>query len=105
MTNSTDEWGTELPECRRPECARVASHPSAYHECDDDVKVVSDLKEFQKVWDEFFDNAWERMVDWGMPFPAMVPAMSEVEDEDDLADDFRDWFTNEVIRQMITRSN
>ena len=97
MTNN------ELPNCTRPECARVAIHPGAYHECDPEVKEVSETREWQKKWDEFFDNAWEAMIDLGMPYPSLVPAMSEVDDEDDLADDFRDWFTNEVIAQMITR--
>lgn len=45
------------------------------------------------------------MVDLGMPYPALLPIFDGVDDEDDLADDFRDWFTNEVIRRMITRNN
>lgn len=100
MTNLDD-----YPNCTRPECAQVAIHRSAYHECDPEVKEVSESREFEKIWDQFFEKAWDSMVDLGMPYPALLPIFDGVDDEDDLADDFRDWFTNEVIRRMVTRNN
>lgn len=89
MTNNT--------ECNRPACKGKVKHLESYHEFEAAVIEVSEVKEISAKIDRFYEEIWDMMIDAGMPYPF---AMTD-DDDDDVADDFHDWFTAQVIATHI----
>lgn len=85
----------ELEWCKNEECISqgVPNHPKNFHSYDEDVIAASNLRSFQKKWDEFFMEFMD-MAQNEMPFP------DEYENDVDTLDEFRIWFTMQVIRNL-----
>src|SRR6478752_4825037 len=86
--------------CGDPKCADLPSHFSGYHDADADIIAAANNRELIKKWDAFFLDMREECLNF-LPHPHSMPFGAEVEDEDDLADDFADWGTMQIIRQLM----
>jgi len=85
--------------CARVECEKLPSHPARFHEFDAAVTATSELRVIEKRFERLFEEMHDAMVDEGdMPFPFDFESF---EGGDDVIDDFRDWYTMQVIRTLI----
>lgn len=85
--------------CLARDCAGTPEHPANFHRYDDAVISTSEMRAIEKRFERFFEEMHEAMVDEGdIPFP------TEYEGEalaDGYFDEYRDWFTMQVIRKLI----
>lgn len=83
-------------ECKREECKGKANHPEGYHRYDDAVMNTIENAAVERKLESVFEELWDMMVDADMPFP------TEYENGGDQIDDFRDWYTTEVIKRFFS---
>ena len=84
-----------MRECKRMECAGKAIHPAGYHRYDDAVQNTSEMRGIEKLFERFFDEVCNSILDYGdMPYPM------EYDSDSDAIADFRDWYAMAVIRKL-----
>ena len=91
MTNSITP-----PECTRASC-EGAAHPELFHAYEADIATVAQTRGAEKLFERFFEELWEMLPDLDAPMPFELESF---EGGDDLIEEFRDWFTTQVIRTL-----
>lgn len=85
-----------MTECTRAECAGKETHPARYHVYDDAVFNTSRMRGIEKLYDAFRDELHTAILEFGdIPYP------TEFEPDENGIDDYREWYTTQVILQLL----